>query len=377
MADFFFYGTLCHLPLLERVLGRPVAPEPASLPDHAVFWAEGHPFPLIVAAVGQAAGGLLLRGLSDEDVARLDFYEGGFAYRTHDLPVTASGGTVTARVYIPDPGHWQPGAPWSLADWAAVWGDVVTETAGDFMRLYGRARPEDVLARYGAMLVRGASRVRARATAPTTLRHRAGPTDVRIADVTQPYANFFAVEEYRLRHRRFDGGQSPEMRRAVFISGDAATVLPYDPLRDRVLLIEQFRAAPLARGDAQPWLLEAIAGRVDPDETPEDAVRREAREEAGLVLGPLHKVAAYYPSPGAKAEYLYSYVAICDLPDGSAGLHGVAGEDEDIRGHLVGFDRLMALVASGEVNNAPLLLSILWLERERPRLRSSRTAAPD
>lgn len=370
MADFFFYGTLCHAPLLSRVLGRDVAPEPASLPDHAVFWAKDLPFPLIVAAAGQVARGMLLRGLSDADVARLDFYEGGFAYRTRDVAVAAASGPAVARVYFPDPGHWQPGAPWSLADWAAVWGDVVTETAADFMALYGKAAPAAVLARYPAMLVRGASRVRARDTAPTTLRHHAGAADVSIVDVAQPYAGFFAVEEYRLRHRRFDGGQSPEMQRAVFISGDAATVLPYDPVRDRVLLIEQFRAAPFARGDAQPWLLEAIAGRVDPDESPEDAVRREALEEAGLTLGPLHKVAGYYPSPGAKAEYLYSYVAICDLPDGITGLHGLAGEDEDIRGHLVGFDRLMDLVASGEVNNAPLLLTILWLERERPRLRS-------
>jgi nudix-type nucleoside diphosphatase (YffH/AdpP family) len=376
MTDFFFYGTLCHLPLLARVLGRPVAPERAVLPDHAVHWAKDHPFPLVVPARGQSAEGLLLRGMSDTDVARLDFYEGGFAYRTRDVTVQAAGGPAVARVYFPDPGHWEPGAPWSLADWAAVWGDVVTETAGDFMALYGTTDPAAVLARYPAMLVRGASRVRARAAAPTTLRHRAQAGDVAVDGVTQPYAAFFAVEEYRLRHRRFDGGQSPEIRRAVFISGDAATVLPYDPVRDRVLLIEQFRAAPLARGDAQPWLLEAIAGRVDPDETPEEAVRREALEEAGLVLGPLHRVAGYYTSPGAKAEYLYSYVALCDLPDGSAGLHGLAGEQEDIRGHLVAFDALMALVESGEVNNAPLLLSILWLQRERPRLRSSGAAAP-
>lgn len=369
MVDFFFYGTLCHLPLLTRVLGRTVDATPATLPDHAVYWAKDHAFPLIVAEAGKTAHGLLVRGMTEADVARLDFYEGGFAYHTRDLPVQAGGAAVTARVYFADPGHWETGAPWSLADWAAVWGDVVTETAADFMALYGRAAPESVLARYRLMLVRGASRVRARQTAPTTLRHRAGPRDTEVLDVTTPYARFFAVEEYRLRHRRFDGQTSPDISRAVFISGDAATVLPYDPVRDRVLLIEQFRPAPLARGDAQPWLLEAIAGRVDPDETPEDAVRREAIEEAGLTLGTLHPVASYYPSPGAKAEYLYSYVAICDLPDGIAGLHGAASEDEDIRGHLVPFDHLVELAGSGEINNAPLLLTVFWLQRERERLR--------
>ena len=92
-------------------------------------------------------------------------------------------------------------------------------------------------------------------------------------------------------------------------------------------------------------------------------------EEAGLALGELLPVAGYYPTPGAKAEFLYSYLALCDLPDGVAGVFGMAGEAEDIRGHLVSFDRLMDLVASGEASNAPLVLTALWLQRERGRLR--------
>jgi len=157
--------------------------------------------------------------------------------------------------------------------------------------------------------------------------------------------------------------------RAAFVSGDAVTVLPYDPKRDRVLVIEQFRVGPFARGDGQPWLLEAITGRIDPGETPEEAGRREAMEEAGLVLQALLPVAQYYSSPGAKSEFLHSFVALCDLPDDAAGVFGVRGEAEDIRGHLIGLDALMALVASGEVNVGPLVLTALWLQHESPRLR--------
>ena len=191
-----------------------------------------------------------------------------------------------------------------------------------------------------------------------------------IARERQPYARFFAVEEYDLRFRRFDGSLSDSVNRAAFVMGDAVTVLPYDPVRDRVLLVEQFRAGPFVRGDAECWSLEAIAGRIDPGEAPEDAARREAVEEAGLSLGALERVASYYPTPGAVTEYIYSYVALVDLPEGAAGVFGVEGEAEDIRGHLVGFDRLMALVASGEVNNAPLVMTALWLQRERGRLRA-------
>jgi ADP-ribose pyrophosphatase len=276
---------------------------------------------------------------------------------------------AVARVYFAVPGQWTAGADWHFAGWQAQWADVVTATAVDFMGLYGQVDPAAIRRRYPAMLVRGASTVRAAADGPVALRHAMAAGDVEVVARTTPYAHFFSVEEYDLRYRRFDGRMSPAINRAVFISGDAVTVLPYDPVRDRVLLIEQFRVGPFARGDMQPWLLEAIAGRIDPGETPEDAARREAAEEAGLDLADLRFVAAYYPTPGAKAEYLYSYVAVTDLPDGIEGVFGVEGEAEDIRGHLVPFERLMALVASGEINNAPLLLTVLWLQRERAGLR--------
>src|SRR5690606_6735551 len=181
---------------------------------------------------------------------------------------------------------------------------------------------------------------------------------------------FFAVEDHRLRHRRFDGSMGETLDRAVFVSCDAAVVLPYDPRRDRVLLVEQFRSGPMARGDRQPWLLETVAGRVDPGETPEEAARREAREEAGLDLGRLLPACGFYPSPAAKSEYLYTFVGLADLPDSRPGSGGVAGEGEDIRTHVVGFARLMELVESGEINNGPLIVLALWLAARRDRLRA-------
>lgn len=370
MEHLFFYGTLCHLPLLRAVLGRDVAPEPAVLPDHAVFWAQGQAFPLIQVVPGGRAGGVLLRDPTPQDVARLDFYEGGFGYVRRELTVLAPGGAVAARVYFPRDGQWQPGREWSLDAWAARWGATVVATAGDFMALMGAKAAAEVGARYPQMLVRGASRVRAATPDPTGRRRHAQSNDVVVEGFRQSHANFFAVEDYTMRYRRFDGSLSAPVSRAAFVSCDAVTVLPYDPSRDRVLLIEQFRVGAMARGDPQPWLLEAIAGRIDPGEGPQDCARREAVEEAGLSLGDLLAVAGYYPSPGVKTEYLYSYVALCDLPDGVAGTFGLAAEAEDIRGHLLGFDDFMALVASGEINNAPLLLSALWLARERDRLRA-------
>jgi nudix-type nucleoside diphosphatase (YffH/AdpP family) len=376
MAPLFIYGTLCHMDLLTLVLGRMPAAAAARLHDHAVYWAEGHDFPLIVAEKGAVAEGLLLTDLTAEDVARLDYYEGPFGYEMKACTVALTAAPVTekaARLYMPNPGLWQAGALWSLQDWAARCGATIIATAADVMALY----PAPIAAaRRGPMLVRGSSRIRAAEPMPTTRRRAAQAGDVVVQSRVEAYADFFAIEEYKLSFQRFDGSKSPIVKRAVFVSGDAVTVLPYDPVRDRVLCVEQFRVGPFARGDVQPWQLEPIAGRIDPFETAETAARRESVEEAGLVLGDLMPIAQFYPTPGAKTEYIYAYVALADLPDGAAILGGEASEAEDIKGHILSFAEFADLVAQGEATTAPLLLSYYWLERERPKLmaEAARTA---
>jgi ADP-ribose pyrophosphatase len=252
-------------------------------------------------------------------------------------------------------------------DWSIFEGREGVVLAGLVLRALGRLPADRVGRRLGALRVEAASRVRAQDAVARGLRVGSGEVTAGVPEAS--HAGFFGLDLWRLQHRRFDGRMSPPLVREVFVMGDAVTVLPYDPVRDRVLLIEQMRMGPLGRGDTLPWQLEAIAGRIDPGETPEEAARREAVEEAGLVLGALEKVAEYYPTPGAVTEYLYSYVALCDLPDGVAGVFGAAEEAEDIKGHLVGFDRLIDVMAAGEIGNAPLLVTVLWLQRERARLR--------
>ncbi len=373
MAAYFFYGTLMHPPLRAVVLGRDVSGESARLPGHRISGVRGEHFPMLIAERSGNVPGVLVRDLSRYDVARMDFYQCRFPVAAVSV-LAADGAFVPARVFVAPDWLYKADGPWSLAAWLSAWGDLVVTAARDMMTAYGTRDPEDVARRTPQILVRAAARIRARETAPVTLRHAAAPGDVQVADRREPYAHFFAVEEYDLSFRRFDGTPSRVVNRAVFVSGDAATVLPYDPVRDRVLLVEQFRPGPYARGDGQPWVLEPIAGRVDPGETPQTAARREAQEEAGVAVGALHEVAQYYPSPGAKTEYIYSYVGLADLPDGSAGTGGLDTEGEDIRSHLVPFDRLMALVASGEAQCGPLILTALWLAANRDRLRSEAAA---
>jgi nudix-type nucleoside diphosphatase (YffH/AdpP family) len=265
-----------------------------------------------------------------------------------------------------------------MAFWqAATAGLTVPDTAleaqlaADILAMRGIVPAERLLARRNSMLVRAASTLRARATpASSGLRRPPSAGDVEIGNLAVPFAGFFSVEVMQLRFRRFDGSMSPVLTREVLVSGDAVTVLPWDPVRDRVLIVEQMRTAPLARGEAHPWQLEAVAGRIDAEETPEQAARREALEEAGLVLGPLEKAAEYYPTTSPLSEYIYSYIAPCDLPDGASGTFGLAEEAEDIRGHLVDFAELVARMDAGELTNAPIIVSLQWLIRHHDRLQA-------
>ncbi|WP_284165608.1 NUDIX domain-containing protein [Frigidibacter sp. SD6-1] len=373
MTSLFLHGALCHAPLAEIVLGPVPAAEMAHLPAFSEVWLDDGARSALVPG-GAGVAGLIVPCVSAEALARMDFYAALFGDEPGEASATGSDGTERGvRIYLRPAQPIPAAAAERPADWLARWARTVTCAAEEIMARFGTVPPERLGRRYGQILTRAGARLRAEAlrAGTETLRRGVSREDVSRLRLDHPYEAFFAVEEHDLSYRRFDGSMGPVLNRAVFISGDAAVVLPYDPVRDRVLLIEQFRAGPYARGDANPWLLEAIAGRIDGGETPEEAARREAEEEAGVTLGELIPGPRYYPSPAAKAEYLYSFIGLADLPDGAAGIGGLEAEAEDIRSHLVPFERLMALLSSGEIDNAPLALLALWLERERPRLRSA------
>jgi nudix-type nucleoside diphosphatase (YffH/AdpP family) len=326
--------------------------------------------PAVLLSAQGTQEGVALSGLSAHQIQRIAFYAAAASLNMAEGQVRlAEGEERTILAVTPADGI---AMSRDFSAWQARWATTARATAQEAMAQYGVTPPELLRRRWGQMLTRGGAMARAAEPRPDThsLRRLSGPADVVSQARRWPYSHYFAVEEHDLQFRRFDGGMSPPLDRAVFISGDAAVVLPYDPVRDRVLLIEQFRVGPYARGDVSPWLLEAVAGRIDGGETPQEAARREAEEEAGLKLRDLIAGPRYYPSPAAKAEYIYSFVGIADLPDGTEGIGGLATEAEDIRSHLIGFEALMRLIGSGEIDNAPLMLIALWLERLRPDLRS-------
>ena len=371
MAEVFLYGTLRHLPLLEVVLGRrPEAVAPARLPGHRVVWAEGEAFPLIEPG-GEAADGLVVSGLTDEDLSRLDFYELGFGYGTKVMQVETPEGPVGARVYWPDPGLWTAGAAWDLEAWVRDWGALTLETAREVMARHGLVSAREVARLYPFLRARAWSRQLAGRQAPQTRRSPAGAAAPDIEGRSGGHDGFFQLRPIRASVRRFDGSRSETVEREAFIGFDAALVLPYDPVRDRVLVIEQFRYGPTMRGDACARVLEPIAGMVDAGEEPLETARREAAEEAGLTLTDIRPMTGVYASPGYSTDFFHCFLAICDLDFDSGHIGGHPEEHEDIRSHVLSFGDAMDLVTSGEINVAPLAMMLLWLAREREEMRAS------
>lgn len=192
------------------------------------------------------------------------------------------------------------------------------------------------------------------------LRPPLGGDDWELIERDTPFSGFFRLDRLTLRHRLYRGGWSNVMTRELFVRHQAVAVLPWDPVRREVLLVEQFRVGAVEGRDT-PWCLELIAGICDrPGEPLEEVARREALEEADLELGAITPLYDYLASPGGSNERLQLFVAEADLA-GAGGIHGNDSENEDIRVVRAGLDELPRLMAAGLVDNAPALIALQWL----------------
>ncbi|XXD08087.1 ADP-ribose diphosphatase [Klebsiella sp. R445] len=195
--------------------------------------------------------------------------------------------------------------------------------------------------------------------------------DVEIIARETLYRGFFSLDLYRFRHRLFNGEMSGEVTREIFERGHAAVLLPFDPIRDEVVLVEQIRIAAYDTSKS-PWLLEMVAGMIEEGESPEDVARREAVEEAGLEVGRTKPVLSYLASPGGTSERLSILVGEVDATT-AKGIHGLAEENEDIRVHVVSREQAYQWVEEGKIDNAASVIALQWLQLHYHHLRNEWT----
>jgi ADP-ribose pyrophosphatase len=193
--------------------------------------------------------------------------------------------------------------------------------------------------------------------------------EIEILDRETVYRGFFRIERVRLRHTLYRGGWSGPMAREVFERGGAVGILLYDPVADAVVLIEQFRL-PAHLAGFPAWQTEIVAGILDHEgESAEAVARREAHEEAGVVVsGDLVPIHRYMPSPGGSSEIVALY---CGRVDARAaeGIHGLAVEHEDIKVVVLSYREAMRRLRADAITNGPTVLALYWLAAHRARLR--------
>lgn len=194
-----------------------------------------------------------------------------------------------------------------------------------------------------------------------------GAQDVRVLEERTAWSGHFAVRKLTLQHRRFAGGWSEPLVREVFERGDAVGVLPYDPVSDNLVMIEQFRPGAM-RGSDSPWMLELIAGVVEAGEVDHEVAHREAMEEAGCELSELVPVATVLPSAGACTEQVRLFCGRVSSPV-VGGIHGLQEEGEDIQVHSIARRDALQMLADDRIPNGHTLIALQWLHINGDALR--------
>ncbi len=193
-----------------------------------------------------------------------------------------------------------------------------------------------------------------------------GDDDVEIISRSLAHDGFLKVEHLRLRHRLFSGGWSEIFLRELQLRNPAVGVLLFDPVRDILLLVRQFRVGMYGE-EANSWPLEIVAGMVASGEDLEDVARRESKEESNCVPTELIKICEYYNSPGATNEKITVFCGRFDSAE-AGGVYGLDDEHEDIEVQLVSYTDAMKMLERGEINNAMTLVALQWLQLNRESL---------
>jgi ADP-ribose pyrophosphatase len=174
------------------------------------------------------------------------------------------------------------------------------------------------------------------------------------------YSGFFQLDKYTLQHDLYQGGETKPLVRELFERGHAVAVLLYDPVLDEVVLTEQFRIGALSNATGA-WLLEIVAGMIEPNEQELEVAHREVMEESGCIIEKLKHIGQYYVSPGGTTETISLYCAKVDATT-ATGFHGLEAEGEDIKVVRFSFQQVIELVKNGTINNYSTVLSIQWLQ---------------
>ena len=172
------------------------------------------------------------------------------------------------------------------------------------------------------------------------------------------YSGFFSLNKYEFIHEKHNGEWTSVVEREVFSGAHVSTLLPYDPIKKEIILIQQFRAGVLSRYD-ENYLLEIVAGIVDEGENPEQTAIRECFEETGCEVKQIHPVQSYFPAPGSSESYYHLYLGEIQACDGER-IKGLEKENEDILVKSFKIDEVRQMLKEKKIMNGLTLVALQW-----------------
>ena len=192
--------------------------------------------------------------------------------------------------------------------------------------------------------------------------------EVQVLERTTPYRGFMRLDHYKLKHKIFDQNWSIELSREILERGECVGLLPYDPIRDEVVLLEQFRIGGYTAANASPWQIECVAGMIEPGHLAEETALREAEEEAGINVTEMTLIHRYLTSPGGTSETIDLFCGCVDA-ENAGGIFGIAHEGEYIRVFVVSAEEAFAMLGRGEIGNAMTIIALQWLKLHHAMIR--------
>ena len=172
------------------------------------------------------------------------------------------------------------------------------------------------------------------------------------------YSGFFGLNKYEFIHEKHNGDWTNKIDREIFTGAHVSTLLPYDPLKEEIILIQQFRAGVLSRYD-EDYLYEIVAGIIDEGENPEETARRECFEETGCKVKKIIPIQSYFPAPGSSESYYHLYLGEIDTFEGKR-IRGLHSENEDILVKSFKVEVLRSMLREKQIINGLTLIALQW-----------------
>jgi len=172
------------------------------------------------------------------------------------------------------------------------------------------------------------------------------------------YTGFFNLNKYEFIHQKHDGNWTEKIEREIFSGAHVATLLPFDPLKKEIILIQQFRAGTLSRYD-EDYLYEIVAGIIDENESPEKTAKRECLEETGCKVNKITKIQSYFPAPGSSESYYHLFLGEINSFKGER-IMGLENENENILVKAFKINEVKDMLKRKKIKNGVTLIALQW-----------------